>query len=172
MDQMKEGAMPITIVNDNLAMAVAFERDGHEFYRKARDIATNPMARSFYELLMDEENRHSIYLTELHGSMSAGGDWPEKITISMDNDFKMIFKEATGNIGSRLSLSTTEIDTLRFAIEMEYKGRDMYKELKEKASDQKEAALYGRLSDWELAHALFLEDYYGYFEDEGLFMNE
>ena len=48
----------------------------------------------------------------------------------------------------------------------------MFREVSEKAADPVEKRLYDRLSDWEKAHAEFVGNFYDYFEDKGLYMNE
>lgn len=164
--------MSITAGLEHLQKALEFEKEGFEFYRDARARTEHPTARSVFDLLMGEEKKHADYLLSLHGTLSAEGKWPEEVTLSMDKDFKMIFREEKEKIDETVNVSTTEQEALRHAVDLEKRGQAMYADLAAKAEDPREKQLFQRLADWERSHAEFAEDYYTYFSDKGLFMDE
>jgi rubrerythrin len=155
-----------------LEKALDFERTGIDYYAKAAGRTKHPNAKSMFEMLVEEENKHIDYLHNLHENLKAGGRWPDKITISLDRDFKLIFKEEEKKIDTNVKISTDELEALNFAIEMEKKGRAMYVELGEKASGALEKELYSILADWESGHVALIEDFYNYFDDNGMFTEE
>jgi|GEM_PF-2893461 len=155
-----------------LIEVVFFEKEGMDYYRMAAERALNPATRALFEMLVEDEKKHVDYLSGLHDRLSAGGEWPDEITISPEKDFKAIFVEASRSLAKDIAVTATETEALERAIEMENKGRAMYLELSEKAANQTEKRLYAMLAEWELGHANYIQDYYNYFQDHGMFMNE
>lgn len=151
-----------------LEKALEFEKAGIDYYSKAAERTKHPNAKSMFLLLVDEEGKHIDYLQNLHKNLSAEGRWPEKITIKLDRDFHLIFKEEAPKIDRNVRISTDELEALDFAANMEKKGRAMYLDLAEKASNPLEKELFTILADWEKGHIEFIDDFYQYFQDTGL----
>jgi rubrerythrin len=80
--------------------------------------------------------------------------------------------EASRTLHNDIAVSATETEALEKAIEMENKGRALYLELSEKASNPTEKRLYAMLAEWELGHANYIQDYFNYFQDHGMFTGE
>lgn len=155
-----------------LNRAMEFEREGIKYYSQAMEKTQHPTARSIFEMLVEEEKRHIDYLEKLYDRLRAEGNWPDEITINIDKDFKLIFKEAAEDIDTSVGVTTDELEALDFAFNMESKGRAMYLELSGKATNPKEKELYELLARWELGHAGLVEDFYNYYQDRGLFTEE
>lgn len=149
--------------------ALEFERDGFGYYSLARDKAGHLSTKWIFEILAEEEKKHMQYLVSLKDELKETGKWPSEITIKPDVDFKMIFRDAINKIDDNVPVSTSEVEALHHATEMERNGRTMYLELSGKASNSVEEELYKRLADWEESHAEFLDEYYDYFRDHGPF---
>ncbi|MHC5038845.1 MAG: ferritin family protein [Planctomycetota bacterium] len=142
---------------EHLKKALEFEHEGFAFYRKALEEAEHTAAKSVFQWLVEEEREHAEYLLKLHGRLSADGRWPTEITLSMDKDFEMIFRDASRKRDAILPPSAGEVEALRFALAMEKKGREMYRRLREKAEDPNERVLYSHLAEWEQSHADLVE---------------
>jgi rubrerythrin len=164
--------MSITDSQSALRKAVDFERNGRDYYTQAVEKTLHPVARSVFQLLVEEEDKHLDYLLRLCDYLNANDKWPDEITIHLDTDFKMLFQEELRRIDANVKVSTDEIEALSFAVAMEYKGRAMYMELAGKAANLMEKELFIRLADWEQGHASYLEDYFNYFQDHGLHTEE
>jgi len=155
-----------------LSKALKFEREGMEYYTKAREKTRHPAARGIFELLAGEEKKHADFLTGLHAALKKEGRWPEEVTVDLARDFKAIFAQASRSIDKTVHISTSETEALRFAMDMEKRGREMYLDLSKKAKNAAEKSLYERLAEWEKAHYEYVEEFHGFFQDEGLVMNE
>ena len=155
-----------------LRKAVDFERTGRDYYTEAVKKTLHPVARSVFQLLVDEEDKHLDYLLRLCDYLNANDKWPDEISIHLDTDFKMLFQDELRRIDDNIKVSTSELEALSFAVAMEYKGRAMYAELAGKATNQMEKELFDRLAVWEQGHATYLEDYFNYFQDQGLHTEE
>ena len=164
--------MSMTSGLQSLQAALAFEKEGYDYYEQAAGRAAHPQTRAAFLLLKDEEKKHADFLLQLHARWSADGKWPGDVTIDMDRDFEMIFKEAAASIDEKVQVGTAEEKALKDAVDLENRGRAMYAGLSEKAETPEEKALYAKLADWEASHAAFVEDHLAYFEDKGLFMDE
>jgi rubrerythrin len=154
-------------IQQSLERAMEFEWEGHAFYEKAKANTEHPAAQAVFALLMEEEKKHAEYLLSLHDMYNAQRAWSGEIAISMDKDFRLLFKEAEAKIDEKVTISTSEIEALQFAHEMEQKGRAMYLELQEKTGDANLQKLFGFLADWEKGHAEFIEDHLNHFKGKG-----
>jgi rubrerythrin len=155
-----------------LERALEFELEGMKFYEKAKSNSGNPFTIAIYDLLFGEEKVHIDYLMTLQEKMTVDGKWPEINSIDIDKDFTLVYKEAMKTLDKTVRISTSETDALSHAVDLENKGRAMYTGLSEKASTPLEKKLYSLLSEWEAAHARFIEKYYNYFQDDGTFTEE
>ena len=157
---------------DALKRAMDFEREGINYYTKAKERTHHPIGQAIFEMLVEQENKHIDYLSLLYEKLKAEDRWPGEITVKLDKDFKMIFKEAAKKLNTNVKIYTDELEALRFAIDMEKKGQKMYRELSGNATDQLEKDFYATLAEWEKFHAEYVEEHYNYFEDRGLFTEE
>lgn len=164
--------MAVSTSSKLLSKALKFEQEGKEFYLKARERTRHPAARGIFELLAGEETKHAEFLESLHAALSKQGKWPAELTVDLDRDFKALFAEASAKVDKAVKVSTSEIGALELAMDMEAKGRDMYLDLSRKAKAADEKGLYERFSAWEGEHYDFVEQFYNYFRDSGLVMNE
>jgi rubrerythrin len=156
----------------SLNRAIEFEREGLKYYSQAIDKSKNPTTQSMFKMLVEEEDKHVSFLANLYDRLKTQDKWPEEITISIDKDFKLIFKEEASRIDANVKVATDELEALEFAIKMENRGMQMYLELCEKATDPNEKQLYALLAEWEKGHAEYCEDFYNYFQDKGMFTEE
>jgi rubrerythrin len=155
-----------------LQQALEFEKNGKQYYAEAAEKTKDPQTKALFNMLVDEEQNHLNYLLNLYEYLKANDNWPEKITISMDQDFEQIFAKARLEIDTNVKASTDEMQAMKHAVDMENKGRAMYQNLASKAQDPLEKELYELLADWEKGHAAYCEDYYNYYMDHGMFTEE
>ena len=156
----------------SLENAVQFERDAYDYYSSALEKTRNPDAKNMFEILIEEEKKHAEYLTFLKNRLESRGELDTESTVDLDRDFKRLFLEQADRIDDNVKVESSEIEALSFAIDMERKGMDMYKDLAEKASTDEEKHMFSRLADWEKGHMEFIQDYYDYFQDHGMFTDE
>lgn len=157
---------------DALQRALKFEVEGRKYYLEAMEKTRNPIAKSLFETLAHEEERHMGFISELHAKLDAEGEWPKEATIDVQKDFKLIFAQARIELDKLVDVTTDELQAMTKAVEMESKGEKMYWELAEKADTPQEKNVYTILAQEEIRHREFADQYYHYFADRGLFTQD
>ena len=155
-----------------LQRAIDFEKGGLDYFKQAMDKAAHPTTQSLFQMLVNEEKLHMDYLHTLYETLKATDKWPDEVTISLDKDFKLIFQEEQKNIDANVKVSSDELEALKHAMDMESKGRAMYMELAESAGSDNEKKLYKLLADWEQGHYEYIENFFDYYQDHGMFTEE
>lgn len=155
-----------------LTRALDFEKEGLKYFTEAKKKTAHPTAISMFSLLVEEETKHLGFITDLYTRLKAEDKWPADVTINIEKDFHLIFRDESAKIDDNIKISTDELKALDFALNMECRGRAMYHELSGKAKDLNEKGFYAILADWENGHAMLIENYYKYFEDKGTFTEE
>ena len=79
----------------SLERAMEVEWDGHAFYEKAAGQSQHGQTQGIFEMLRDEEKTHAEYLLQVHSLVDDSGKITGAPTITMDKDFKLLFKEAS-----------------------------------------------------------------------------
>lgn len=155
-----------------LEKAIKFEEEGIEFYSSALGIVRHEICRGIIQTLLDEERKHIRKLNNIYKELSQKGYWPEKETNVAEVESKDIFKKACGTINKTVKPSTDEKEFLDLCMALEIKGRNLYKKLSDEVEDEKEKDFYEILVNEEEKHYQFLEQYYNYYFDSGLRMQE
>jgi erythrin-vacuolar iron transport family protein len=152
--------------------ALEFEREGEAYYNDSAARVKHPETHSVLKMLAEEELTHVEFLENFVEVLSDSGKLPDKVTIDIERDFKLIFKEASATIDTDAKVSLSETEALDFALKMETKGHTMYLDLSGKATDPKEKELFAFLAGWEEKHAAFIEDYLNFYQDHGMFTED
>ena len=149
-----------------LNFALKFEREGKEFYEKAAEITNNSLGKEIFQTLAKEEVLHMEKIREVYQNIEKEGEWREKITvIGNPEHIKTVFAEAMEKIGEEIKVSTSDLEALKKAMEMEEQGEKLYNSLAEKAIDPLEKKFYLTLSVEERSHFLLILDSYDYLSD-------
>ncbi len=157
---------------ESLRKAIELEKEGSVYYKKAASIVKSPVTAGLFEMLAADEMKHIEFLQNYFEKLSEEGKWPDVNTVNLDKDFKLIFKEAVAGMDAALKVSTDEVEAMRHALELENKGRAMYEDLSEKASERVEKEMYAALAAWEKGHEEYIENFANYFQENGLFTEE
>lgn len=155
-----------------LNKAIEFEKEGIEFYSKALKIIKHELCRGVIQSLLDEEKKHIEELRNIYNELKEKGIWPEKETVLTSSKLKNIFESAGNNLSKTIRPSSDEKKFLDLCLDLEIKGKKIYKDLADEAVDAKEKQFYIMLSNEEEKHYQFLEQYYNYYWDSGLRMQE
>jgi len=149
-----------------LDFALKFEREGKEFYEKAAKITDNPLGKEIFQTLAKEEVLHMKKIEEVYQNIEKEGGWDQRITAICDSKLlKTAFAEAMEKIDTEIKASTSDLDALKKAMEMEERGENLYKDLADKAVDPLEKRFYLTLSVEERSHFLVILDSYDYLSD-------
>jgi len=149
-----------------LNFALKFEREGKEFYKKAARITNNSLGKEIFQTLAKEEILHMENIQKIYQNIEKEGEWRERITvIGNPEQIKTVFVEAMEKIDKEIKVSTSYLDALKKAMEMEERGEKLYNSLAEKAIDPLEKRFYLTLSVEERSHFLLILDSYDYLSD-------
>jgi rubrerythrin len=144
-----------------MTQAIEMEKEGKAFYLKAAAKVESPLARAVFEELAKDEERHIEKIVQIYTTMKEGKPLTEWITcVAAGVNPRITFSE-----GSRAQSSTSDMDALRFGLDMEEKSIKYYQDLADKALDRREKRFYLALSQEEWTHYLKLMDSIEYMTD-------
>jgi rubrerythrin len=149
-----------------IKFAIQMEIDGKEFYQKASRQSDNKVGRELFEWLAAQEDKHRQIFGGIYNAIRKQKAWPE-VSIQhpksaiLDTIFSKEMKIAAPSVKS----TSTELDGIAKAMEMENKTREFYNNQAQKAAYDAEKKLYSTLAAEEEGHYLTLVDYREYLID-------
>ncbi|HSH70415.1 MAG TPA: ferritin family protein [Deferrisomatales bacterium] len=136
-----------------LADAVKFESDGRDFYLRAAQQAENPLAKSVFLVLADDEKDHLRRVREIYEQLKDKPGWPEVGAVAARQAGVMdAFEAAAANLAGNVAADADVEAALHTAIGMEQKGLAFYRERLGDASCDNEAEFYRSLVEEEELH--------------------
>src|SRR4030042_1512460 len=149
-----------------IKVAIQMEIDGKEYYQKASRQSDNKVGRELFEWLANEEDKHRRIFGGIYNNIRKQKAWPE-VTIQhprgaiLDTIFSREMKVAAPDVKA----TSSELDNIAKAMEMENKTREFYDSQNQKADYDAEKRLYSALAAEEEGHYLTLVDYREYLID-------
>jgi rubrerythrin len=149
-----------------LQTAIQMEIDGKEYYLKASQQSGNELGKQLFKTLAAEEDDHRQKFEEIFNSMRKEKGWPKTdFQANGGRNLRTIFARATEQMGPKGNVSSTELDAVKKAMDMENETYDFYQQQEKLASYDAEREFYQALSAQEKEHHLVLLDYYEYLKD-------
>lgn len=154
-----------------LRQALKMEEDGKAYYEEALHRVESKLAREVFRYLIKAETKHVKKIEQLYASLEERGKWPDvALTRDRGETVDNIFAEAMANLDEKVKGTTTDIEALKMAVEMEDQGIKYYQSKADMADDPFEKKFYHLLVREEGEHFIslldtieFLEDPQGYF---------
>lgn len=131
--------------------AVENEVEAYEFYKDAEKKVKSESLRDLFKELAEEELEHKSFLKDFLKSDA------EKI--KLNHDFKD-YKVSETIDKPKLSVEMDFSDAIALAIKNEEEAMEMYNDLAQACTDQKEKDLFLGLKDMEQMHKARLEEIY------------
>lgn len=138
---------------ETLVQAIANEEKTHDFYLKAASRVLDENGRRMFQELAEEEAAHLWVLHTEHESLCAGQGWcslPDRTSFADVDLTPLRFKRS--EMEGRVHESSSDLDALIIAAEMENDSLVFYVEQSNAASDPLAKALYGELINSERSH--------------------
>ena len=153
-------------IRHGLETAIRMENDGKQFYLKASQSSNNEMGKKLLKSLADEEDSHRQTFEKIYEAVRNKKKWP-RVDFHSDGGERLntIFAQAAEKMVTNPKTSTTELDAVKTAMDMENKTYDFYKAQSKAASYDTEKDFYESLAAQERAHHQVLLDYYEYLKD-------
>jgi rubrerythrin len=149
-----------------LETALQMEIEGKEYYHKAGQRSDNPLAKKLFQRLAEEENVHIEKVNEIYQAIKNKAKWPEKeTTFKHEKSLRSVFREAIESMDREVKTSSTELEALKVAMNMEDKSYSFYRSRDKEAASSAEKSFYQALTAEEREHYLTLLDSYEYLID-------
>ena len=149
-----------------LETALQMEVEGKEFYHKAGQASHNPLAKKLFLRLAEEEDVHIEKVNEINEAIKIKASWPEKeTTFEHEKSLRRVFREAIEDMDRESKTSSSEIEAIKVAMNMEDKSYSFYRSRDEEAVSSAEKSFYQTLTAEEREHYLTLLDSYEYLTD-------
>ncbi len=144
---------------NSLEVALNNESREREFYLKNAERTTNPLGKTIFKQIADDETEHYNRLKKLHEVWAAQGKWPESVPLTIEKtNIKNILLTTIGEIDTTQKVEATDLDALRIAIDFEDKGAYFYAAMRDASTDPKEKEFFDLLSSIEREHFMSLRD--------------
>lgn len=145
-----------------IEMAIKMETDAIAFYTEAAEKTNHVVGKKMFLSIVEDEKRHLKMLEDIFKGLD--------ITIkdvSPMRKVKSLFEELKNEMMERVEATTDEMNALKIAIDMEKHGVEFYKKAASETNNQKEKALFERLSKEEEQHYDIFSNTYFFLSDTG-----
>jgi rubrerythrin len=151
---------------DALQVALTNEMREREFYLKHAQRTKNPVGKSMFQQIGDEELEHYERLKQLHTEWTKAGKWPESLPLVVSNTVvKDVLLGVLKSVDAGAEKDATDLEAVRTAIDFEEKGTKFYENFRDQVTDPKERAFFDLLSKVEREHYLSLKEAEEYLVD-------
>ena len=139
-----------------MEMAISNEMRERKFYLKQAARSKNPLAKTMFQQIADDELEHYKRLKEMEERWKEA--FPETIVPEIHGmDLQGTLKDLLATLDTLPETDQDELQAIRTAIDFEKKGADRYIRLRNFVTDEKEKAFFGLLAEMELEHLRMLK---------------
>ena len=144
---------------DALEIALTNEMREREFYLKHAQRTKNPVGKSMFQQIGNEELEHYERLKQLHAEWAKAKKWPESLPLVVSNTaIKDVLLGVLKSVDTGAEKDADDLEAVRTAIDFEEKGTKFYENLRDQVTDPKEKAFFDLLSKIEREHYLSLKE--------------
>ncbi len=141
-----------------LGEAVKFESDGRDFYLRSADVVQNPLARSVFLALAEDEKDHIRRVREIYEELKDKPGWPDvKTMVARSSGVLDAFEAAASSLPLQVPADLTADEALDKARAMEREGLAFYRDRVARASCDAEAEFFRKLVAEEEVHLVAIE---------------
>lgn len=131
-------------ISETIKTAIEMEENGIDFYHKAEEKTSYPLAKKMFLSLAEDEKRHLTALERILDDLKFS-DFAQFFKEKPAQKIKDIFKEASNEIKERIAVNPNELEALKIAMNMELGSIKFYQTALEKSKDNHQKAFLGRL---------------------------
>jgi rubrerythrin len=137
-----------------LNKAIELEIQGQRFYLEAAECTTNPKGAEMFRSLADDEAIHERILRRQIDALTQGKSWvlPEGVAEVTADLTALIFPESEKVCEEAVQPDDSDLDALLFALQIENKSFDLYRELAQTTDDPNGKHMYEYLANAERGH--------------------
>ena len=157
---------------ESLNTAIKTEKDGRVFYQEAIQRAANPLAKSVFETLADEELVHIETIKAFYDALKEKGTCQELGGLLNDKPqpktrLENVFQKARQSMDETIKTDAGSLEAYKAAMELEQRAYNMYQRLIKDTSDEMARKLYQFMLEQENEHYAFLKETHDYLENPG-----
>jgi rubrerythrin len=142
-----------------LVVALHNESREREFYLTHAKRTTNPVGKTMFRQIADDELEHYERLKQLHETWEKAKKWPGTVPLKVKNTVvKDVLKDMVQKAEKMPKGDADDLEAVRTAIDFEARGEKYYSDLRDSVSDPKEKEFFDLLSKMEREHYLALVD--------------
>lgn len=143
-----------------LEAALNLEEKGRTYYEKAIQDVQSKLGREMLDALMREEIVHMERIRMIAGALKAEQTWTmEWKTLFVDkNEVNAIFNKMAREHKSMISAEASDLDVLKFGIDLELESIAFYEDCLKRAIDLREREFLIQIVGEERGHYASLED--------------
>jgi len=146
--------------------AIKMEEDGIDFYQKAREKTSYPLAGKMFLSFAEDEKRHLTVLKEILTDLKFS-DFDRFFGEKPRQKIENIFEKARNEIKERIAANPDELEALKIGIDMELESVEFYQTALEKSEDNHQKAFLRRLVEEEKEHFQLLQNTHSYLKHSG-----
>jgi len=150
-----------TAQSEAIRAALDFEQRGHDYYKDIAAHAENPLTRTVFSTLADEELQHMERIRQLYDETGAG-EAPSAPPGSLEEAVRRVFDNTEWK--EREAWKMDNAAAYDFATGLEREGYALYSRLAEESESDREREFYRRLQNEELNHLSALENVHNYLD--------
>ncbi len=143
-------------------IAIMMETNAIKFYQEASGKTRNPVGKTMFLTILEDEKRHLEILLQIFKGM----DIAVKDFSPMKN-IKTIFETMKDEMMQKVEATTDELEAFKIAMEMERKGIEFYKKAASEAQSEKEKSLFEKLMKEEQQHYDIFANTHFFLSDTG-----
>jgi len=149
-----------------LEVALGNESKERDFYLSNAERTQNPLGKTMFKKIAEDELEHYERLKQLHAKWAAQDKWPETVPLTVSNtNIRDTLVATLKNIDKSAPSDSGDLEAIRTAADFEQKGVKFYRDLAAASTDKREKDFFTLLSTIEYEHFLSLRDAEEYFED-------
>ena len=145
-----------------LHQAIELEIEGQRFYLEAAECTSDPKGAEMFRSLADDEVIHERILRRQLDALTQGEGWvpvlsmveglPEGVAEVTADLTALIFPQSEKVCGEALRPDESDLDALLFALQIENKSFDLYREMAQTTDDPNGKRMYEYLANAERGH--------------------
>jgi len=146
--------------------AIEMEKNGIDFYHKAEEKTSYPLAKKMFLSFAEDEKRHLIVLRKILTDLKFS-DFDQFFGEKPRQKIENIFEEARNEIKERIAANPDELEALEVGMDMELESVEFYQTALEKSEDNHQKAFLRRLVEEENEHLQLLKNTHSYLKNSG-----
>lgn len=149
-----------------IEVAINNEIRERDFYLKNAERTKNPLGRTMFKHIADDELEHMERLKQLHESWTEKGRWPETLPLTVsERNLKEVLVGVVARAAEAPPGDADDLEAVRTAIRFEAEAAKFYTEMVEMVSDPKEREFFELMARIEREHYLSLKEAEEFFVD-------